>query len=60
MKQAFVDMAMMNYPFESNFIKNLPAWPVRAACSYFNYPSDQKIFLYGEFKEASEIYYGID
>jgi len=35
MKQAFVNMAMMNYPYESNFIKNLPAWPVQAACSSF-------------------------
>lgn len=60
MKQAFVNMAMMNYPYESNFIKNLPAWPVPTACSSFKDASDPKKFPYEEFKAASEIYYGKD
>lgn len=25
-------MAMVNYPYATNFVKNLPAWPVKASC----------------------------
>jgi lysosomal Pro-X carboxypeptidase len=60
MKQAFVNMAMMNYPYESNFIKNLPAWPVQTACSSFKGLTDPNKIYYEEFKKATEIYYGKD
>lgn len=25
-------MAMVNYPYETNFVNPLPAWPIKAAC----------------------------
>jgi lysosomal Pro-X carboxypeptidase len=53
MKQVFANMAMMNYPYEENFIENLPAWPVKAACSYFEGATDPDKDFYEEFKNAS-------
>ena len=31
--EAIVSMAMVDYPYPTNFIANLPAWPVNYACN---------------------------
>lgn len=35
-KEAFESMAMVNYPYPTNFLAPLPEWPVKAACRFFN------------------------
>jgi lysosomal Pro-X carboxypeptidase len=30
---ALEKMAVVNYPYETNFMAPLPAWPVKAACN---------------------------
>lgn len=60
MKQAFTNMTMMNYPYKTNFMTNLQAWPVRAACDSFKDANEPDVVYYAEFKAASEVYFGKD
>jgi len=54
LKNAFSNMAKMNYPYETN----LPAWPVNVACNSFAKATEPDQTYYEEFKAASEIYLG--
>jgi lysosomal Pro-X carboxypeptidase len=35
-REAFESMAMVNYPYDTNFLMPLPGWPVKVACGYLN------------------------
>ena len=32
MDTAYTYMAMLNYPYPTNFLENLPAWPANTSC----------------------------
>ncbi|CAG9531775.1 unnamed protein product [Cercopithifilaria johnstoni] len=36
LENIFESMAMVNYPYPSNFLAELPGWPVKVACQFFN------------------------
>ncbi|VDN06256.1 unnamed protein product [Thelazia callipaeda] len=41
LEEIFESMAMVNYPYPSNYLTELPGWPVKVACGFFN--STQKV-----------------
>lgn len=44
LQEMYENLAMVNYPFESNFLMPLPAQPVRVVCQYLNETlKDQKL-----------------
>ncbi|KAL6558228.1 hypothetical protein OROMI_018578 [Orobanche minor] len=54
--EAFVYTAMMNYPTESNFMKPLPAYPVKEMCKIIDKSSSEATKLSRVFAAAS-LYY---
>ncbi|CAD5120201.1 DgyrCDS8774 [Dimorphilus gyrociliatus] len=52
----WTNLAMMNYPYKSNFMEPLPAWPVKRACSYLNKSLDHEVLIDGIAK-AVKLYY---
>jgi lysosomal Pro-X carboxypeptidase len=52
-------MAMLNYPYETNFLKPLPAWPANSSCEAFDgvqiKSSDMELFT--ATRKAAEYYY---
>ncbi|GER37102.1 serine carboxypeptidase S28 family protein [Striga asiatica] len=54
--EAFVYTSMMNYPTESNFMKPLPAYPVKEMCKIIDRSSPEATKLTRAF-EAASLYY---
>ena len=52
-------MAMTNYPYETDFLKKLPAWPANSSCEPFANVNlnddDEKIFT--ALRKAAMYYY---
>uniref|UniRef100_A0A915Q7T1 Lysosomal Pro-X carboxypeptidase n=1 Tax=Setaria digitata TaxID=48799 RepID=A0A915Q7T1_9BILA len=36
LEEIFESMAMVNYPYPTNYLAKLPGWPVKVACQFFN------------------------
>ncbi|XP_064476308.1 lysosomal Pro-X carboxypeptidase-like [Ornithodoros turicata] len=50
----YVMMSMMNYPYPTNFVVPVPAYPVRAACKYLDAAqSDNRTLVEGVYKAIS-------
>lgn len=59
MDAAYSYMAMLNYPYPTNFLKNLPAWPANESCaplSAVNINSTDKD-LFTAIRQSIETYY---
>lgn len=60
---AWAYMAMGNYPFPSTYVLNgrgtLPAWPVRVACEFLNFPTtlSSNVTLLEGLRNAVSVYY---
>jgi lysosomal Pro-X carboxypeptidase len=59
LNEIYGDIAMANYPYESNFLNPLPSWPVKAMCSEITNHID-KYFDRNPFKLLTAIYHGIN
>ncbi|XP_058162044.1 lysosomal Pro-X carboxypeptidase isoform X1 [Dasypus novemcinctus] len=55
--ETWVNLAMVDYPYESNFLQPLPAWPIKIVCQHLRNPkvSDQQ--LVQNIFQALNIYY---
>uniref|UniRef100_A0A1I7VIF9 Lysosomal Pro-X carboxypeptidase n=1 Tax=Loa loa TaxID=7209 RepID=A0A1I7VIF9_LOALO len=53
LEDIFQSMAMVNYPYPSNYLAKLPGWPVKVACQFFNNTNKQTD------KELAQSMYGI-
>ncbi|MBN3293335.1 PCP carboxypeptidase, partial [Polypterus senegalus] len=57
LSETWVNLAMVNYPYEANFLQPLPAWPVEVVCKFLqDSKSEDKKLLQNIFLAAS-IYY---
>ncbi len=59
---AFTYMSMLNYPYETDFLKPLPAWPANSSCAAMANVTitDSDYNLFVAMKNAAEYYYNYD
>ncbi|XP_077632324.1 lysosomal Pro-X carboxypeptidase isoform X1 [Crocuta crocuta] len=55
--ETWINLAMVDYPYESNFLQPLPAWPIKVVCKYLNNPSLSDPQLLQNIFQALNIYY---
>lgn len=56
---AYSYMAMLNYPYPTNFLKNLPAWPANSSCLPLEKvtPKSSDKELFNALRESIQYYY---
>ena len=56
-QETWIYLSMVDYPYASNFLEPLPAWPVKEACKFLSMPNmSDKDMLHGLY-QAVNLYY---
>ncbi|KAM9659785.1 lysosomal Pro-X carboxypeptidase [Trichechus inunguis] len=55
--ETWVNLAMVDYPYECNFLQPLPAWPIKVVCQYFKDPNVSDQQLVQNLFQALNVYY---
>ncbi|XP_051535604.1 lysosomal Pro-X carboxypeptidase isoform X3 [Myxocyprinus asiaticus] len=58
LQETWVNLAMVDYPYEASFLQPLPAWPVKEVCTHLRFGSSvsDKQLLHG-ISQAVRVYY---
>uniref|UniRef100_A0A673WEA9 Lysosomal Pro-X carboxypeptidase n=1 Tax=Salmo trutta TaxID=8032 RepID=A0A673WEA9_SALTR len=59
LQETWVNLAMVDYPYEANFLQPLPRWPIQVVCKHLGFdPSVVSDYqLLGGISEAARVYY---
>nr|XP_039263867.1 lysosomal Pro-X carboxypeptidase-like [Styela clava] len=57
LSNAWSSLAMVNYPYPTNFLNPLPAWPIQETCKPLSKPKLQGIELLNQVREAAGVFY---
>ncbi|XP_060744009.1 lysosomal Pro-X carboxypeptidase [Tachysurus vachellii] len=58
LQETWVNLAMVDYPYEANFLQHLPRWPIKVVCTHLQFDTDasHKQLLHG-ISQAVRVYY---
>lgn len=58
LQETWINLAMVDYPYEANFLQPLPRWPIQVVCKYLAFDSDVSDYqlLHGV-SQAAKVYY---
>uniref|UniRef100_A0A8C5EBN4 Lysosomal Pro-X carboxypeptidase n=1 Tax=Gouania willdenowi TaxID=441366 RepID=A0A8C5EBN4_GOUWI len=58
LQETWVSLAMVDYPYEANFLQPLPPWPIQEVCKYLTFESSVSDYhlLHGV-SQAANVYY---
>ncbi|KAM3874765.1 lysosomal Pro-X carboxypeptidase [Diretmus argenteus] len=58
LQETWVNLAMVDYPYQANFLQPLPPWPIQVVCKYLGFESavDDYELLHGV-AQAAKVYY---
>ncbi|XP_061575747.1 lysosomal Pro-X carboxypeptidase [Cololabis saira] len=58
LQETWVNLAMVDYPYEANFLQPLPRWPIQVVCKYLGFDSSVSDYqLLRGVSQAAKVYY---
>uniref|UniRef100_A0A4W6C4T5 Lysosomal Pro-X carboxypeptidase n=1 Tax=Lates calcarifer TaxID=8187 RepID=A0A4W6C4T5_LATCA len=58
LQETWVNLAMVDYPYEANFLQPLPPWPIQVVCKYLGFdPTVSDYQLLHGVSQAAKVYY---
>uniref|UniRef100_A0A3Q0TFM0 Lysosomal Pro-X carboxypeptidase n=1 Tax=Amphilophus citrinellus TaxID=61819 RepID=A0A3Q0TFM0_AMPCI len=58
LQETWVNLAMVDYPYEANFLQPLPRWPIQVVCKYLSFDSAVSDYqLLQGVSQAAKVYY---